>query len=152
MNKIKWLLFFVLLSILSYFRELIFLSINDLIADNQIHYKGHINVDFLSSYSKSSLIKLKYILTILFTLIFSLITVWGLKLSFNETKPSLIALFLYLLIFTLAFVFLSIGFFTDKFKTFYPLLRTFIDYLHNPIIYFLVSISNISMNFKSKKV
>ena len=147
MRKISWLLFLLVLALLSYSREVLFLSINDVIAGNDVFYANTTQVDFFMGKSPATLLKYKYVMTVGFTLLFALVTSLGLRSSFKAKVPFLLALLTYGLCSVVAAVVLLYSFFTNSFESVYSFLRLIIEYLHNPLLYLIMSASFLGYSY-----
>ena len=151
MKKLLWYLFLLLLAILSYYREVLFVSINAVIADKQFFWAKTTQIDFFLNKSSSTLVRYKYIMTIGFTLLFALFTIVGLRVSFKERIPFLLALLTYGLCGFVATVVLIYSLVTNSFESVYSFLRLIIEYLHNPLIYLILSASFLGYSFSQKQ-
>ena len=147
MKKIPWFLFLLLLAILSYYREVIFMSINAVLAGNSVFYAKTTQVDFFFNKSPATLLKYKYVMTVGFTLLFALVTSLGLRSSFKAKVPFLLALLTYGLCSVVAAVVLLYSFFTNSFESVYSFLRLIIEYLHNPLLYLIMSASFLGYSY-----
>lgn len=140
-----WALFLISLFILSYLREVTFMSINAIINGETQFYAKTTEILILQEYSPNTLRKLKIVLTCLFSLLFILFSSLGLKLSFKQKYPYQITLFIYGMLTLVAFFILLSNFFNITFQTIYPILRKLIGWIHNPIIYISISIAGFSI-------
>lgn len=151
MKKLHWFLSLLLLSLLSYTREILFLGINEIIDQNFEPNPYSIQPDFFRSQSASTLIKIKFVLTALFSLLFALITTVGLKLSFIRKFPFQLAAVIYSFIFILSGIIGIIAAGLGSFQEVYPFLRGIIDYLHNPLIFIILSSTILATNLDINK-
>ena len=143
-KKAFWFSFLVLLSVGSYYRELLFESINAIMMGERSFYASTTALPMLYDWNYDSLIQLKYILTILFTAFFMLISSIGLKISFYNRLPYYIILILYgTIIITIVFA-LICGLLVLEFQSVYPFLRKLIGLVHNPLPFLLISIGYIA--------
>ncbi|MEQ8625745.1 MAG: hypothetical protein RIB02_12365 [Vicingaceae bacterium] len=145
-----WFLFLLLLFAGSYLREVTFLSINAIIKGETQFYAKTIEISFLQNYSPAFLTKLKVILTALFSFLFILLSTLGLKLSFKQKYPHQLALFIYGILGLIGGITLFSYFFDFSFETIYLLLRTLIGWIHNPLLYILLSIASFSAEVLKK--
>ena len=127
------------MSVISYFRETLFLGVNEIINQDFDYNPYSYQPDLLINQPKASLIKLKFILTALFSVLFAIITSLGLRFSFKQKFPYQLSIILYLVIFAVAIVTAMVSVPFHKFQVVYPFLREIIDYLHNPLIFILLS-------------
>lgn len=134
-----WLAFLILLFVSSYFREVWFRSINALIDGEDFFYAKTTELPFLKSWASHELYRLKYVLTIAFSLLFMLLTAFGLKWSFTSKLPFQISLGLYALLILIAGISLVIALILDQFSDFYPFLRTLVGIIHNPLLFIILS-------------
>jgi hypothetical protein len=139
MRKLNWLLFLLILSFLSYFREILFLGINEAIDQDFSNNPYSIQPDYFINQPISRLIKLKYALTALFSLLFAIITIGGLKQAFRQNFPFIISLIAYSMIFGIAIIIGGVSIAFNSFREVYPFLRGIIEYLHNPFLFLLFS-------------
>ena len=141
----KWFLLLLALFILSYIREVSFLSINAILDGNTNFYAKTIDIAFLKEYPADILVKIKYLLTIIFSILFIFFTILGLKVSFIKNTPFQFSILAYLLILFISLILIVSALLLGNFKTLYPYLRILIGIMHNPIIFILISISFISV-------
>tara|TARA_B100000508_G_C11398152_1_gene246880 strand:+ start:421 stop:873 length:453 start_codon:yes stop_codon:yes gene_type:complete len=134
-----WIAFLLILFVSGYYREVIFKSINAIIKGEEFFYAKTMALPALFDWSVAELIRLKYILTVSFTLWFALISLLGLKLSFKESTAYFVLIGLYVLIGLISLASLGLMYFIG-FETVYPFLRSLIGAIHNPIPYMLISI------------
>ena len=151
MKKLLWFLFLLLLAILSYYREVLFVSINAVIAGEQFFWAKTTQIDYFIGKSPEFLVRLKYIMTVGFTVLFALFTIVGLRVSFKEKTPFLLALLSYGLCGIVAAVVLLYSLVTNSFESVYSFLRLIIEYLHNPLIYLILSASFLGFSFSQKQ-
>tara|TARA_R110000868_G_scaffold375337_1_gene639833 strand:+ start:234 stop:698 length:465 start_codon:yes stop_codon:yes gene_type:complete len=151
MKKIRWFLFLLLLAVLSYYREVLFMSINAVISGTDYFYAKTTQIDFYLDKSPETLVKYKYIMTVGFTLLFALFSVVGLRVSFKSTIPYSLALITYGLCGIVAVVVLLYALATNSFDSVYSFLRLIIEYLHNPLIYLILSASFLGYSYSKKQ-
>lgn len=145
MKKLRWSFFLLLLSFLSYCREVVFSSLNAIIAKQTNFYAKTTEIELFKQLTDSELSTMKYILTVLFSVFFIILSLMGLKLSFKKATAIQMASILYASILVVASLLLLIGVSTNSFQTFYPFLRTLIEYLHSPIIFIVITIVYLSI-------
>lgn len=151
MKKLYWLFFLLILGILSYFREVLFVSINAVIVGDNFFWAKTTQIDFFLNKDSATLVKYKYLMTIGFTLLFALFSTVGLRVSFKDKVPFHFALLSYSLCFLVAAVVLLYSFVTNSFESVYSFLRLIIEYLHNPLIYLILSASYLGYSYSIKK-
>jgi len=145
-RRIIWILFMLLLFVSSYSREVIFRSVNAMIAGESEFYAKTTSIDFLTKYSAQELYRLKYYLTIGFTLVFVGLTSLGLKFSFVNSLPYLLSLGLYGVVVLLSGISIVIALLLGEFSSFYPFLRDMVGLIHNPLLFIILSIGQIAMS------
>lgn len=146
-RKWIWLIFFICLSVLSYFREISFRSINALIRGEDFFYAKTIEIESIKGFSIDKLMKLKVLLTILYSILFILISTIGIKLSFSYRFTYKVILLIYSGIIIIAILLILSSLTFSNFETIYFYLRKLIGIIHNPLIFMFVSISGISLNY-----
>lgn len=146
MKTYKWIIFLLLLSIASYFREMLFLGVNEII-NNDFDYNPYsYQPNFLKAKSLGYLIKVKFSMTAGFSILFAVLTILGLRISFSSKFPSKFAMFTYLFLFILGGLIAVITKLLGGFDIFYPFLRELIGYIHNPLIFILISVAILATN------
>ena len=138
-RKFIWILFLLLLFVSSYYREVLFRSINALIEGEEFFYAKTTELPFLSDWSAKELYRLKYFLTVGFSLLFIFLTSFGLKWSFTNKLPFQISVGIYSLLIIIASIALIISILSNQFNTFYPFLRTLVGIIHNPLLFIILS-------------
>jgi hypothetical protein len=151
MKKLLWFIFLLLLAILSYYREVLFVSINAVIGGEQFFWAKTTQIDFFLNKSSSTLMQYKYMMTVGFTALFALFTTIGLRVSFQEKTPFLLALLTYSVCCIIAGFVLVYALLTNSFESVYSFLRLIIEYLHNPLIYIFISASFLGYSYSQKK-
>ncbi|MFT6167651.1 MAG: hypothetical protein ACJASF_002351 [Vicingaceae bacterium] len=151
MKKITWFLFLLLLAVLSYYREVLFMSINAVISGTDFFYAKTTQIHFFLNKSPETLVKYKYIMTVGFTLFFAAFSLIGLRVSFKSTIPYSLALITYALCSIIAVVVLLYAIVTNSFESVYSFLRLIIEYLHNPLIYLIISASFLGYSYSQKQ-
>lgn len=142
-SKSAWIIFLLLLFVTSYYREVLFRSINALINGENFFYAKTTELPFLKSWTSQNLLKLKYVLTVVLSLFFMVLTSVGLKNSFKERAPFYISILIYGLLILTAIVISIIGIFFFGFSETYPTLRALVGWIHNPVLYLLISVGMI---------
>jgi hypothetical protein len=138
-KSLLWLLFLILLFVGSYYREVLFRSVNALIAGEDFFYAKTTYLPFLEGWNKAKLLKLKYGMTVGFSVFFMGASLLGLKFSFQEKWPFFILLAIYGLLVVVAGVVAVFGIAFLSFSEVYPILRMFIGWIHSPILYLILS-------------
>jgi len=145
-GKTIWVISLLLLFIGSYSREVIFRSVNDYLAGKDFFYAKTMEIEFLQSQSTQQLVKLKYLMTVAYSIFFMGTTLFGLKKSFLQNLPFILALLVYATLLLFAFFSLLFALLTDSFAEVYPILRKLVGLIHNPILFILLSISQLGIN------
>lgn len=140
-RKVIWLSILLLLFISSYYRELWFRSINAIIEGEEHFYAKTTTLPFLMNWSKAELIRLKYFLTVGFSLLFMGLSLLGIRKSFETKLPYYLLIAYYGLIILLAAITLLFGFSFLSFQEVYPFLRKLIDFVHSPLPFLVLSIA-----------
>jgi len=136
---IIWFLFLLILFVSAYYREVLFRSINAIMEGEEFFYAKTMALPVLFDWTAAELRRLKYILTASFTIWFVLLSLLGLKLSFQEPIAFLTLLGFYVLIGVMTIASICLMYFIG-FDAIYPFLRSLIGAIHNPIPYMLISI------------
>lgn len=150
-RRVFWWLALIALFVLSYWREVVFRSVNAIMEGASTFYAKTTPLPFLMEYSPSELNQLKYGLTVGFTLIFMLVTYFGIKKGFQDTLGKTMVQFIYGFCIILAILLMLFTVFLNQFPTFYPYLRILIGWIHSPLIFLFSSIvvySNYELNKK----
>jgi hypothetical protein len=143
-SKFLWLVAVILLFVSSYYREVLFKSVNAIIKGEEFFYAKTMALPLIENWTSPELLWLKYGMTLGFTILFIFITSVGLKLSLKGRFPYLFALFTYLIITIVAGLIILYGILFSSFSEVYPLLRLFIGWIHNPLLYLMISIGAIA--------
>lgn len=146
-----WFIFLLLLFVISYYRELIFPSINALIRGDEFFYSKTTSLPFLQDWSPAELVRLKYFLTLFFTIIFMVLTSFGLKTSFKENTAFTISIAIYALLILLGALIAMIGLPLSGFAKTYPYLRMIIGWIHSPLLYLFITIGVLAYDQLSPK-
>jgi hypothetical protein len=140
---IKGIFWLIIIIALGFLRDFIFVNINyiiDRLYYNLEVYYYHSFYDFLEPLDVSGLMTLKWILTLLFTLINLGLSVVILKLLFTKSQMPLKLLYLgYLVLFLVASMFVLIGKFGGLTDLGYTLARRFMGVLQSPVPLMIVS-------------
>ena len=143
-NKFIWFVFFVLLSITSYIREVLFRSVNAIIKGEDQFYAKTTSLPLLLDWSKADLIKLKYGMTVGFTVVFIALTTLGILFSMKNKIWFTLSKWIYVIIVAIAMVIFIYGFIFSDFRSIYPNLRLIIGWIHNPLLFLFISVAAIS--------
>ncbi len=128
----------------SYFREMIFLGVNEIISNDFDYNPYSYQPIFLKSKPLPYLIKVKFSMTAGFSFLFAVLTILGLRISFSSKFPSKFAMFAYSFLFILGGLMAVITKILGGFDIFYPFLRELIGYIHNPVFYILISATTLA--------
>jgi len=127
----------VLLLFLSFYRDYVFRSINALLMawDYNMDYPIHPSLSFLKNWEYSSIVNFKWLLTILFSLLFLLLLLWTVKIVFNNKKYRNTSIATYIGIIVLASLFMLIGYiFTATAERMYEFARFIMGMAQSPLI------------------
>lgn len=138
MKVFYWVLGLVLLLVLSYYREVLFLSINEVLDHTSISKFNNIH-PLIKDLEPSELIQIKYGLTVIFSILFVIVTLVFLRISLNEILASNIGAGIYGLIAIVSLIIIIVGISFWNFSTVYPLLRFIVEYIHSPFLYLILS-------------
>lgn len=108
-RNIILVLFFILLFIISYFRDTGFILINAILTNDPNNYANTPLPNFLTQQSRSILISLKFSLMFLFTVLFAAITIFAVKYLIKKSNYNKPILLLYTILFLLSCVLEIIG-------------------------------------------
>ena len=138
LRKYSMLLFIILLILtLGYYRDFIFKGINAILQSKELNasYTPAASLQFLQTYTISQLLKLKWGLTLLFSLIYLGITLFTIHLIFNNPKFNRVTIGTYLVIGLLSGFFMATGFvFTGLSDKMYDFSRYLMGMAQSPII------------------
>ncbi len=150
-NWWRWALSLLTLFILSYVRETIFLSINAYIDGQTTFYAKTMEIPFLANYTVSELVRLKYFLTIISTIIFCLVTSFGLYFSFKNKIAYKLSLLIYASVLIVVILLFTSLLFTS-FSTIFNYLRELAHLTHNALLFLILSITGYSLEFKTQTI
>lgn len=148
MKKFLWLFFLILLFLLSYLREICFISMNALIAGQSHNYANTQLPAFFYQLDPAELSQLKWLLTIFFSLLFIALSYFGLRFAVSKAA-SLWLILIYSAIIGAAILSLSIMLFQD-FNYLYPFLRMLIGIIHSPLLFIMISTSHYAIKVLKK--
>ena len=129
--------FAAMLILLGYLRDSIFKSINALLRawDLDQDYFLPPFLSFLENYEYETLENLKWLLTLLFCLLYLIITILAIKLFFNNSKYIKIAAFTYVGIIVISAIFILIGYiFNSTSLKMYEFARYLMGMAQSPIV------------------
>jgi len=138
----KYLVFFlfvIITYVLGYIREAVFITINSVINEVPFPYnRAYITPPpFLYKLSMNQLFILKWVLTLLFFLLFLLVAVKVTHFFFRNKKYNKIVMVFFVTFFSLSLVFYIIGFLFDNLSFFYPISRFFAGLVQDPFPIYL---------------
>ena len=139
-SKISWITFFLIIIILSYLRESIFISINAASDGMEYNYANTTLPTSILTWALKDVEKSKIILTLLFTVAFMISCLAGIWLSFKNSIYIKMCIALYVIVLSISLFFLLTGFIMGDWLTFYNILRKILSYLNKPLIYLFLSI------------
>ncbi|NBG66641.1 hypothetical protein [Acidiluteibacter ferrifornacis] len=150
-RRAVWWAALTLLYVLSYWREVVFRSINAIMEGANTFYAKTTPLPYLMNYNPSELNLLKYGLTVGFTVLFMFITYFGIKKGFNSALGKTMVKFIYGFCTVLTILLMLLAFFLNQFPTFYPYLRILVGWIHSPLIFLFISITLYALNTLNKK-
>ncbi|PCI99638.1 MAG: hypothetical protein COB15_04020 [Flavobacteriales bacterium] len=133
-NKIVVILCFLLLLLSVYIKEILSLEINSLIAGGNKFSK----VGVLKELSTNELVKWKWLVSIFFTIVISILTLLSFHFWFKNITYTKMVAKLYLIVLCLVIFIGGAGFLTIGFSEVYPLLRRVFGIIHSPIPFFIL--------------
>jgi hypothetical protein len=103
------------LLLLGYYRDFVFKTINALLQakDYDAVFTAPPTLQFLDHYSAAGLIKLKWALTLLFTLVYLGLTLFTIRIVFDEQKYSRLTIGVYIVIMLLSGILMLMGYAFD---------------------------------------
>ena len=159
-NKLFWKLIpvIVIIFIIGYYRELIFVHIN--FQRTQVYYH-ETDLDynytfpgillFLKKLDYSQLTQLKWVLTVLFYFIYFGITYLLVSTIFKNKTYKLITIVTHFIFFAIAGIFYLVGYFTGKGIEGYTLSREFMGILQSPLL-LMILIPTFILSDRQKKI
>jgi len=159
-NKLFWKLIpvIVIIFIIGYYRELIFVHIN--FQRTQVYYH-ETDLDynytfpgillFLKKLDYSQLTQLKWVLTVLFYFIYFGITYLLVSTIFKNKTYKLITIATHFIFFAIAGIFYLVGYFTGKGIEGYTLSREFMGILQSPLL-LMILIPTFILSDRQKKI
>ncbi|MFL5763715.1 MAG: XrtX-associated membrane protein [Bacteroidia bacterium] len=135
-----------------YFRDYIFKSINALLRawDNDQDYFLPAPLSFLENYDYDTLVNLKWLLTLLFSLFYFLLSVWALRLLFGDHRYRKLCLLTYAGIITISGIFIASGYmFTGISEKMYEFARYLMGMAQSPVL-LMILIPALKLSEKEK--
>lgn len=128
--------FIILLFVVGYFRETVFLVINSVINKNPYPYNtSYITPpSFLYEYTDRSLILLKWLLTFGFSILFMLLALGFLHFYFRTKKYNQFTIIIYLVLIAISGLVSIFGIIFNNFDDVYTLSRFLIGLVQSPLI------------------
>ncbi len=126
-----------MLLLLGYYRDFVFKNINALLKalDYQIDYDMPLSLHFLGNCTYTTLLNIKWGLTLLFGIIYLVISIITIQLLFNNKKQTHITIAVYIAITLVSALFICIGFiFKSTSETMYEFARYLMGMAQSPII------------------
>jgi hypothetical protein len=129
----------VVLLLLGYFRDYIFININFLSGvkyypNIETDYKLPSQLSFLNSFTYEQLYFGKFFVTLLFLAAFLLVSIVVIKKLFTDSKYIKWTVYAYISLVVLSGIFYSYGMLFDDFNTGYKLSRVFMGFLQSPFV------------------
>lgn len=131
------LLIVCILLLLGYYRDFVFRTINTLLQakDYDAVFTSPPTLQFLDHYTYPGLIRMKWALTLLFTLVYWGISLFAIKIVFDEKKYNRIAIGVYAVILLIAGLLMLAGYVFDALSgSMYEPARYLMDLLQSPVI------------------
>lgn len=137
-KKYAFLLLLILaLLFLGYYRDFVFRTINSMLQarDYDVDYSPPSSMEFLEDFSYKSLINMKWVLTVVFSLCYLLLALLTLKILFNNRKYRTVTIGVYLSITLVSGMFMLCGLlFVGTSARMYEFARYLMGMLQSPII------------------
>ena len=135
----KYILLFIIIASLlfvGFYRDFVFKNINALLQawDNDMDYAMPHSLDFLRNYEYNTLVNIKWVLTIVFAIIYLIISIFSIKLLFNDKKYIRLTIATYTGILLLSSFIIGIGFVFHHSEKMYSLARYLMGMAQSPII------------------
>jgi len=141
MKSIKKIFFLFLIACVllffGYYRDFVFKNINALLKarDYEVSYALPSSLQFIEQYSYNTLLSLKWLLTLLFSIVYWGISTITIYLLFKNKRYNRITSFLYLAVIFLSGIFIATGFlFQSSAETMYEFARYLMGMAQSPII------------------
>lgn len=131
------LLMILVILLLGYYRDFLFRTLNSILQarDYESAYNVPPSLKFLDGYSYSMLVRLKWILTIAFSLLYLSLSLITLRLLFNNRKYGLITIGVYIIVMAVSGIFMFLGvLFQDISPRMYEIARYLMGMAQSPII------------------
>jgi hypothetical protein len=130
---------FIVCSLLTigYYRDFVFKTINGLIKawDFDVDYVIPPSLKFLENYPYDTLLTIKWLLTLLFSIVYLIITLIAIRMLFNSSKYSRIAIGTYIGIILFSGIFILLGYlFHSTSEKMYEFARYFMGLAQSPVI------------------
>ena len=137
LNKVATFLGLLLLLFLTYFRENFLLEINASLAlDAHNRAYSYWLADFFQLQTQENLIKWKWVITIFFSSLMSIITMISLRFWFESNKFVKMIGLIYLFTFLFIVLLGMLGFLLGSFNDIYFILRKILGFIQSPIPFF----------------
>jgi len=137
LNKVATFLGLLLLLFLTYFRENFLLEINASLAlDAHNRAYSYWLADFFQLQTQENLIKWKWVITIFFSSLMSIITMISLRFWFESNKFVKMIGLIYLFTFIFIVLLGMLGFLLGSFNDIYFILRKILGFIQSPIPFF----------------
>lgn len=136
----KYILLALIISLLlffGYYRDFVFKNINGLLKawDYNLTYNLPPSLQFFENYDYDTLLNIKWLLTLLFSLIYLLIALKTIRLLFENKKYTRITLAAYIAVITVSALFIATGLiFKSTSETMYEFARYLMGMAQSPVI------------------
>lgn len=151
--KIFTLLFFIILFIIGYIRESIFLVINSVLHNYPFPYNPSYipPPDYLYSLTTQELINLKWIFTLIFSLLFMLFSWLIIHFIFNSKTYSKVVIYIYTFFISISLLFAGIGILFNCFELLYTPSRFIVGIIQSPLLVIILLAFFFLLNQTKKK-
>ena len=136
-KKILFLLIICILLFLGYYRDFVFKNINALLKawDFNMDYSMPLSLGFLKNYNYDMLVNIKWLLTLLFSLIYMSVAIITINLFFKNRNYIKITIAVYIGITILSGLFIAVGYLVEgSSEKMYEFARYLMGMLQSPII------------------
>ena len=152
-QKKYFFLFLLILSLLvtGFYRDFVFKNINALLQawDADMDYTMPPSLTFFTNYEYHTLVNIKWVLTIVFSIIYLIISIFTVRLLFNNKKYIRLTVATYAGVLVVSCVFIAIGFVFHHSENMYSLARYLMGMVQSPVLLMIV-IPAFKLNENSK--
>ena len=139
LNKVMTILGLFILLLLTYFRENLLLEINARLTSEVFdRSNSYWFLDFFKTIRNEELLKWKWGLTMLFSIVMSFVTIGSLYSWFKSLQLLKIVGIVYLILFSIVCILAIIGYSTNSFNDIYFVLRKILGIVQSPLPFFVL--------------